>query len=237
MHTNLTPTPHNRAKCGDFAQKVLMPGDPLRAKFIAETYLEEPVLVTDVRNVYGYTGRWKGEPVSVMAHGMGMPSLGIYVHELFHFYDVEEIIRVGSAGSISPGCDLMDIVLAEGACTNSNYQDMYHLYGHFAPIASFDLLRCAAELAEESGIAYQVGNVLSHDQFYYDHPEDNEAWKAMGCLAVEMEVAALYMEAARAGKRALGILTISDNLLTGAHLSADDRERGFGQMIELALSL
>ncbi len=232
-----TPTPHNRAIKGDFADTVLMPGDPLRAKYIAETYLEDAVLVTDVRNMLGFTGYYQGRRISVMGGGMGMPSIGIYAHELFCNYDVQNIIRIGSAGSVSDKCKIMDIVIAQGACTNSSWADQYHLGGTFAPIADWDLLYQAVKTAEKQGTRVVVGNVLSEDQFYNADPHYNDAWIRMGVLCLEMESAALYMEAAHCGKKALSMLTISDEVLTGRELSSKDREIGFNRMMELALQL
>ena len=229
------PTPHNSAKKGDIAKKVLMPGDPLRAKYIAETYLENPVCFNTVRNMFGYTGTYKGEQISVMGSGMGMPSMGIYSYELYDQYEVENIIRIGSAGGLSDEVDLMDIVIAMGASTNSNYASQYKLPGILAPIADFGLLRTAVEVAEKKQCKVQVGNVLSSDTFYTDDPKDNDLWKRMHVLAVEMESAALYYNAARLGKKALCILTISDHLYSGKELSAEERQTGFRQMMEIAL--
>lgn len=229
-------TPHIDAKEGSFAQTVLMPGDPLRSKFIAETFLEHPVLVNNVRGVQGYTGRYRGKKVSVMASGMGMPSIGIYSYELFHFFGVENIIRVGSAGAISKDLKLYDVVLAQGACTDSDYARQFSLSGSFAPIADFSLLERAAELARKQKIPVAVGNVLSSDRFY-DDSSSTLNWNKMGVLAVEMETAALYLNAARAGKRALSILTVSDSLVSGEETSARERERGFETMIKLALEV
>lgn len=228
-------TPHNRAEKGDFAPTVLMPGDPLRAKFIAENFLESPRLVTDVRNMLGYTGTYHGTPVSVMGAGMGMPSIGIYSHELFNFYDVENIIRIGSAGSLSKDVHVRDVVIGEGACTNSAWANQYGIRGSFAPIADFGLLRKAVDAAEKQGTKVVVGNVLSSDPFYNDLPDANDCWIKMGVLAVEMEAAALYMEAARARKKALCMLTISDEVLTGVELDSSERQTGFRNMMELAL--
>ena len=209
------PTPHIAAKEGDFAKTVLMPGDPLRAKFIAETFLTDAVLVNNVRGVNGYTGYYNGKRVSVMASGMGIPSMGIYSYELFNFYDIDNIIRIGTAGSIHPDLKIRNVVLAMGACTDSNYGAQYELPGTFAPIASFELLRKAVKVIEEMGnIGYKVGNVVSSDVFYSDR-QTTAAWQKMGALAIEMESAALYMNAARAGKNALTICTISDSLVTG----------------------
>ena len=229
-------TPHIAAGKGDFAKTVLMPGDPLRAKYIAENYLEKAVLVNDVRGIHGYTGEYRGKRVSVMASGMGMPSIGIYSYELFRFFDVENIIRVGSAGALSEKLKVRDIVLAMGACTDGNYAAQFSLPGTFAPIASYRLLTEAAEIAAKSGITPRVGNVLSSDLFY-DDSASTLKWNKMGVLAVEMETAALYMNAARAGKNALSILTISDNLVTGEATTAAERQNSFTQMMELALEL
>jgi len=231
------PTPHNSAKKGEIAKTVLMPGDPLRAKFIAETYLEDARLVNNVRGIQGYTGSWKGAPVTVMASGMGIPSMGIYSYELFNFYEVENIIRIGSAGAISDGLKLRDIVLALGACTNSNYASQFELPGTFAPTASFKLLKTAVEEAEKLGIKPVVGNILSSDIFYDERKDAVFRWKAMGVLAVEMEAAGLYMNAARAGKNALAICTISDHVITGEALDAEARQTTFTEMMELALNI
>jgi len=230
-------TPHNSAEKGAFAKTVLMPGDPLRAKFIAETYLEEPKLVNNVRGIQGYTGTYKGVPVSVMASGMGMPSMAIYSYELFNMYGVENILRVGSAGAVSMELKLRDIVLGQGACTSSSMQDNFGVHGHFAPIADFDLLRCAAQICEERGLRYKAGNLISSDIFYNDDPANNQPFLNLGALAVEMEAAALYMNAARAGKRALAICTISDHVLTGEATSAEERQTTFNEMMELALEV
>ena len=231
------PTPHINAKEGDFAKTVLMPGDPLRSKFIAETYLEDRRLVNDVRGVQGYTGTYKGVPVSVMASGMGMPSIGIYSYELFNFYGVENILRVGSAGAISEKLKVRDIVLGQGACTNSSFGDQFGFRGHFAPIADFGLLRCAAEIAEERGVRYAVGNLLSSDTFYDDDPTASSKWMKLGVMAIEMEAAALYYNAARSGKKALAVCTISDHILTGEETTAEERQVSFTQMMELALEV
>ena len=220
-------TPHNEAVNGDFAKTVLMPGDPLRAKRIAETYLEDARLVNNVRGVQGYTGTYRGHPVSVMASGMGMPSMGIYSYELFHEYDVENIIRIGSAGAILPSLKLRDIVLAR----------QYKLSGMYAPIADFKLLETAIAAARQMGMDPPVGNLYSSDVFYNDDPSSILEWGKMGVLATEMETAALYCNAARAGKRALAICTISDHLVTGEKLSAKDRQVSFTQMVELALDV
>lgn len=235
------PTPHINASPSDFAKTVLMPGDPLRSKFIAENFLDEPKLINNVRGIHGYTGTYKGVGVSVMASGMGMPSIGIYSYELFNFFNVENIIRVGSAGGMSEDVKVRDIILAQGACTNSNYAHNFNLPGTFAPIADFSLLRKTAETAERLNISYKVGNVLSSDTFYNDtlglaeEMTPTALWGKMGVLGVEMEAASLYMNAARCGKSALAILTVSDHLLTGESLSAEQRQNTFTDMMKLSL--
>lgn len=231
------PTPHNAAKKGDIAKKVLMPGDPLRAKYIAETYLENPVCFNTVRNVLGYTGLYKGKEVSVMASGMGMPSIGIYSYELFHFYDVDKIIRIGSAGALQDDLNVKDIVIALGACTDSNYGSQFHLPGVFAPTADYDLLVRAVEVAKAQGTPVRVGNVVSSDVFYSDDASASDQWRKMGVLCAEMECAGLYMNAARAGKQALGILTISDHIYREEAMSAQERQTTFNQMMEIALGI
>lgn len=230
-------TPHNEAKEGQIAKTVLMPGDPLRAKFIAETYLENPVCFNHVRNMLGYTGTYKGKEVSVMGGGMGMPSMGIYSYELFQFYGVENIIRIGSAGGYADDLELGDLVIGLGASTNSNYAHQYQLPGTFAPIADYGLVCKAVEAAEKLNVPVKVGNVLSSDTFYDDNKNASESWKKMGVLAVEMEAAALYMNAARLGKKALCILSISDHVFKGTALSAEERQVGFHNMMEVALEL
>ena len=230
-------TPHISAEKGDFAPTVLMPGDPLRSKFIAENYLENARLVNNVRGVQGYTGTYHGVPVSVMASGMGIPSIGIYSYELYNFYGVENILRVGSAGAMSEKLRVRDIVLGQGACTNSNYACQFGVQGTFAPIADFGLLRTAAEIAEERKLPYAVGNLFSADIFYNDDPNVTPNWQKLGALAVEMEAAGLYMNAARAGKKALAICTISDHLLTGEATTAEERQNTFRDMMELALEV
>ena len=232
-----TPTPHISAKPGDFARTVLMPGDPLRSKFIAETFLENPVLVNNVRGVQGYTGTYKGVKVSVMASGMGMPSMGIYSHELFNGYGVENIIRIGSAGGLADDIQLRDIIIGMGACTNSAYQNQYKLNGNYAPIASYDLLRRAVTECEAIGVRYKVGNLLSSDVFYHADPDFNQGWYKMGVLGVEMEAAALYMNAAAAGKNALAICTVSDHILRGEALDSDARQNTFTDMMTVALNV
>ena len=231
------PTPHISAKVGDFAKTVLMPGDPLRAKFIAETYLENAVLVNNVRGVQGYTGYYKGKRVSVMASGMGQPSIGIYSYELFNFYGVESIIRVGSCGSFVPELHVRDIVIAMGACTNGNYASQYNLPGTFAPIANFDMVRRAAEECDKMGVNYRVGNILSSDMFY-DDANSGMQWAKMGVLGVEMESAALYCNAARAGKKALCICTVSDSFVyPEENTTAEERQISFTKMMEIALAI
>ncbi len=229
------PTPHNTAKVGDFAKTVLMPGDPLRSKFIAETFLESPVLVNNTRGVQGYTGKWKGVPVSVMASGMGIPAIGIYSWELYKEYGVENIIRIGSAGALSDDLHVMDVVVAQGACTDSNFAHQFALPGTFAPIADYELMRTAIDCAQARGVKPRVGNLLSADNFYDDGSDGPDPWKKMGVLAVEMEAAGLYMNAARLGKRALAICTISDHLYLPELLSAEERQTSLTQMIEIAL--
>lgn len=229
------PTPHIDAKPADFAKTVLMPGDPLRAKFIAENFLEKAELVNNVRGIHGYTGTYKGTRVSVMASGMGMPSIGIYSYELFNFFDVDNIIRIGSAGGMCDRVKVRDIVIAQGACTTSRYSHTFNLPGDFAPISDFTVLRTTVEKAEELGIKYEVGNVLSSDVFYGDTPELSANWQKMGVLAVEMEAAALFMNAARTGKRAGAMFTISDHLVTGESLPAIERQNSFTDMMKLAL--
>ncbi len=229
------PTPHINAKPGDFAKTVLMPGDPLRSKFIAENYLENAVLVNNVRGVCGYTGTYCGERISVMASGMGMPSMGIYSYELYNFFDVENIIRIGSAGSMRADIKLRDIVFGQGACTNSAYANTFTLAGTYAPICDFGLLSTAVDEANKIGAVYHVGNLLSSDTFYGDNKDETPNWQKMGVMAVEMEAAALYMNAARANKRALAICTISDSLVTGEELSSAERQNTFTQMMEIAL--
>ncbi|MEG1594038.1 MAG: purine-nucleoside phosphorylase [Oscillibacter sp.] len=230
-----TPSACNEAKPGDIAKVVLMPGDPLRAKFVAEQYLENPVCFNSVRGMLGYTGTYKGRRVSVMGHGMGVPSIGLYAYELYQFYDVDSIIRIGSAGGIGDDVRVRDVVLALGASTNSHYADQYRFPGQLAPTASWPLLRDAVAAAERLGVRTDVGQVFTADQFYNDNPDAGEAYRKFGILAVEMEVAGLYWTAQRAGKQALGILTISDHIFTGEALSALDREQSFREMMELAL--
>ena len=229
-------TPHNAAEKGDIAKTVLMPGDPLRAKFIAENYFEDAVCFNTVRNMFGYTGTYKGKRISVMGSGMGMPSMGLYSYELFHYYDVDNIMRIGTAGSISDKANVRDIIMGIGACTDSNYGAQFELPGTYAPTADYTLLSTAVSEAEKLGITPVVGNVVSSDVFYNDKENVNDAWVKMGALAVEMESAALSMNAARAGKRALSIMTVSDHILKNIVLSAEERQTGFRQMMEVALN-
>ena len=231
------PTPHITAKKGDFAKTVLMPGDPLRSKFIADTFLDDAVLVNNVRGVQGYTGYYKGKRVSVMASGMGMPSIGIYSYELFNFYDVSSIIRVGSCGAFLPELKPCDIVLAQGSCTDSHFADQYNLPGNFAPIADFGLLSKAVAECEKLGVNYRVGNILATDVFYNDSYNSLD-WAKMGVLGVEMESTALYCNAARAGKKALCICSVSDSFVNPEYnLSAEERQTAFTKMMEIALEV
>lgn len=232
-----TPTPHNQATEGQIAKTVLMPGDPLRAKYVADTYLEDVTCFNRVRNMLGFTGTYKGKPVSVMGSGMGVPSIGIYSFELFNFYDVDNIIRIGTAGGLAPDVRLRDLVIGMGACTDSNYAAQFRMPGTLAPIADFGLLRKAVESAERLGFDYKVGNVLSSDVFYNDDETVNERWASMGVLAVEMESVALYLNAIRARKHALCLLTVSDLPLSGEGLPAEDRQTSFTQMMEVALEV
>lgn len=229
------PTPHISALPGDIAQTVLMPGDPLRSKFIAENFLTQPRLVNNTRGIQGYTGTWKNTPITVMASGMGIPSIGIYSWELYSYYGVENIIRIGSAGALSDSLNLRDIVIAMSASTDSNFVHQFGLNGTFAPTADYSLLSAAVEASKKHGANFTVGNILSSDNFYSDGTDDNDLWKKMGVLAIEMESAGLYMNAARLGKKALCICTISDHLYKPEKLTADERESSLTQMIEIAL--
>lgn len=230
-------TPHISAEVGQIAEKVIMAGDPLRAKFMAERYLENPTLVNQVRGMYCFTGTYKGKQVSVMGHGMGISSIGIYTHELYNFYGVKRIIRTGSAGAYHPDLHVGDIVIAQGACDNSNFAAQFRLPGTFAPIADFNLLRAAVEKAESMGINFRVGNILASEIFYNDDPEAWKSWQKMGVLAVEMEASALYMNAARSGNEALCICTISDSLVTHEDTTAEQREKTFTDMMEIAFEI
>lgn len=232
-----TPTPHIGAQVGEIAEKVIMAGDPLRAKFMAERFLENPVQYNSVRGMLGYTGTYKGKRVSVQGHGMGIPSIGIYTYELYNFYGVKSIIRTGSAGAYHPDLNLGDVVIGIGACTDSNYAAQYNLPGTFSPTADFDMARAAVEKAEAMGVDYKVGNILSSDVFYGDNAEGWKQWQKMGVLAVEMEAAALYMNAARSGNKALCICTISDSLVHGTACSAEQRQTSFTNMMEIAFDI
>ena len=230
-------TAHISAKKGDIAETILLPGDPLRAKFIADTFLEDVVQFNAVRNMFGYTGTYKGKRISVMGSGMGVPSIGIYSYELINFYGVKNLIRVGSCGAYSDDLKLYDIILGMGACTNSNYGHHYELPGTFSAIASWDLLYKAKQVADEKNIDIKVGNILSSDVFYNANPDVYKKWASMGVLAVEMEAYALYCNAAAAGVNALTILTVSDSLVTKLETTSDERETGFSKMMEIALEL
>lgn len=229
------PTHHISAQPGEFAETVLMPGDPLRAKYIAENYLEDVKQINEIRCMYAYTGTYKGKPVSVMAHGIGSPSMAVHAYELYNLYDVKNIIRVGTTGAISPDLKLRDVVIAMGACYDTNYIDQFDLVGTFSAIPSFSLLRKAVESAERLGVSYEVGNILSTDIFYSE--KDQTKWKDMGALSVEMETAALYIVAAAAKKNALSILTVSDHIVTGEKTTAEERQNSFTNMMEVALEM
>lgn len=230
-------TPHIVIQEGEFAETVLMPGDPKRSRMVAERFLEDAVLVNDVRGAQGYTGTYKGKKVSVMSSGMGQPSIGIYSYELFKYYGVKNIIRIGSCGTIDPDLHVRDIVIAQGACTNGNYAQQYNLPGTYCPIASYDLLEKAVAVTREHGVNFKVGNILSSDMFY-DDASSGLAWQKMGVLAVEMEAASLYCNAARLGKNALCILTVSDSLIDEReNTTHEERQNSFTNMVEIALEL
>lgn len=228
------PTPHISAKMGEFADTVLMPGDPLRSKFIAENFLTDAVLVNNVRGVQGYTGTYKGKRVSVMASGMGMPAMGIYCHELFNFYDVKNIIRIGTAGGLTEDVKVKDIVMGMACMTNSNWAAQYEISAVVPPVCSYELLKTAEQAALNLGVKPHIGTIFSSDVFY-DSTRDYDKWRSLGVKAVEMEAAALYMEAARAGKNALCICTISDHMVTGESCSSEERQTAFTTMMEVAL--
>lgn len=230
-------TPHISAKKGEIAETILLPGDPLRAKFIADTYLEDVVQFNAVRNMLGYTGTYKGKRISVMGTGMGIPSIGIYSYELIHFYGVKNLIRVGSCGAYDEKLNLYDIIFGMGACTNSDYANQYGLRGTFSAIASWDLLYKAKQIADEKGIEVTIGNVFSSDVFYNPNFDDYKKWAAMGVLAVEMEAYALYCNAVAAGVNALSILTVSDSLAKNLETTAEEREKSFTKMMEIALEM
>ncbi|MBQ8041177.1 MAG: purine-nucleoside phosphorylase [Lachnospiraceae bacterium] len=231
----LYPTPHINATPSDFAKTVLMPGDPLRSKFIAENFLENAKLINNVRGIHGYTGTYKDVPVSVMASGMGMPSIGIYSYELYNFFGVENIMRIGSTGSLNEDVHVRDIVIGMGASYNSNYARQYNLPGTFSAIADYKMMKTAIDMCEKKGSTYHVGNILSSDTFYDADFTCNDRWREMGVLCVEMEAAALYMNAAKAKKRALAIMTVSDHILTGESTTAEERQNSFTEMMEIAL--
>ncbi len=238
MINNMIPTPHIQAdKLGVIAETVLLPGDPLRAKFIAENYLDNPVCFNETRNMLGYTGTYKGKKVSVMGTGMGMPSIGIYSYELIHFYGVKNLIRIGTCGALQPDVKVRDIVIGMAACTNSNFASQYELPGSFAPTASWELLSKAVEAAKSRNVSLKVGNILSSDTFYNDTVDAWKKWAKMGVLAIEMEAAALYMNAARGGANALCILTVSDSLVSSELTTAEERQKTFTDMMEIALSI
>ena len=230
-------TPHIDPKGEQIAETILLPGDPLRAKFIAETYLENRRCFNEVRGMYGFTGTHRGRKVSVMGTGMGIPSISLYSYELIHFFDVKNLIRVGSCGSIQEDVDLYDVVIAQGASTDSNYVSQFDVPGTYAPLSSYRLLEQAKRIADEHGQRNHVGNVLSSDIFYNADPDALGRWAKMGILAVEMESAGLFANAAAAGVDALGIFTVSDNILAGTHTTPEERETAFTKMIEIALEL
>lgn len=230
-------TPHNGAKIGQIAETVLLPGDPLRAKFIAENYIDNAELVNEVRGMLCYTGTYKGKPVSVMGTGMGVPSIGIVSHELIHIYGVKNLIRVGSCGAMQEHLENFDIILGQGACTDSSYSDSFGVQGTYSAIASWDLLKKAYDAAQELGYPVHVGNILTGDVFYEENPDRYKTWQKLGVLAKEMESYALYTNAARAGVNALTILTVSDSMLHSKATTAEEREKSFTQMMEIALQL
>jgi purine-nucleoside phosphorylase len=232
-----TRTAHIDPKGEQIAETILLPGDPLRAKFIAETYLEDPRCINDVRGMLGFTGTYRGRKVSVMGTGMGIPSISLYSYELIHFFDVKNLIRVGSCGALQHGIDLYDVVIAQGASTDSNYLSQFDVPGTYAPLSSYRLLEKAKRVADEHGQRNHVGNVLSSDIFYNEDPEALGRWAKMGILAVEMESAGLFANAAAAGVDALGIFTVSDNILADTHTTPEERETAFTTMIEIALEL
>ena len=229
------PTPHINAKLGDIAKTVLMPGDPLRAKFIADTYLENVVMYNSVRNMFGFTGEYKGVKISIQSSGMGVPSMGIYSYELYNGYDVDNIIMIGTAGSIQDDLKLKDIVVAMGACTNSNYASQFNMPGDFSAIASYKLISEVINIADKKDVNYKVGNVLCSDIFYSDDSSSMDKWRNMGVLAVEMESTSLYLNAIKANKNALCMLTISDEIYTGKATTSEERQLSFTNMMEIAL--
>jgi len=230
-------TPHIQPNGAKIAKTVLMPGDPLRAKYIADNYLENVEQFNEVRNMFGYTGTYKGKTVSVMGSGMGVPSIGIYSYELYNFFDVETIIRIGSCGALQENVNLYDVIIAQGASTNSSYVEQYNIPGHFAPLADFDLILKAKQKADEIGANTHVGNILSSDTFYNADSTFNEKWQRMGILGIEMESAALYLNATYANKKALGIFTVSDHILRDEATTAEERQNSFTQRMEIALEI
>lgn len=230
-------TPHNSAVRGDIAETILLPGDPLRSKFIAENFLEDPVQFNTVRNMFGYTGTYKGKRISVMGTGMGVPSIGIYSYELIHFYGVKNLIRVGSCGAFQENLKLYDVIIGMGASTNSNYAVQYGLPGTYSATASWDLLYKAVKVAEQKGIPVHVGNILTSDIFYSADTDSTAKWQSMNVLAVEMESFALYCNAAHAGVNALTILTVSDSIVNKEETTPEEREKSFTRMMEIALEL
>ena len=230
-------TPHIQPNGTKIAKTVLMPGDPLRAKYIADNFLENVEQFNEVRNMFGYTGTYKGKEVSVMGSGMGIPSIGIYSYELYNFFDVDTIIRVGSCGALQENVNLYDVIIAQAATTNSNYVDQFNIPGHFAPIADYDLITKAKNVADEIGAVSHVGNVLSSDTFYNADKTFNDNWQKMGILGIEMESAGLYLNAINASKKALGIFTVSDHILKDEATTAEERQNSFTQMMEIALEI
>lgn len=235
MAVKESPSACISAEEANVAKVMLMPGDPLRAKYVAEHYLENPVCFNTVRNMLGYTGTYKGKKISVMGHGMGVPSIGLYTYELYNFYGVESIVRIGSAGGIGDDVKVRDVVIAMGASTNSHFADQYRFHGQLCATADYAMLRTAVDAAEKLGVRADVGQVFTADQFYNDNPEAAETYRKFGILAVEMETAGLYWTAQRLGKKALSILTISDHIFTGEALSAEERQDSFHEMMEIAL--
>lgn len=230
-------TPHNQALMGEIAKTVLMPGDPLRAKFLAKTYLQNVKQFNSVRNMLGYTGTYKGKKVSIMGSGMGMPSIGIYSYELFSYYGVENIIRIGSCGSFKEAVRLRDIIIVQGCCTDSNFAHQYELPGTYSAISDYGLLEKAVNKAKEKDVSYHVGNILSSDIFYHADQKTADKWASMGCLGVEMESYALFATAAYLNKKALTLLTVSDSLVSNEQTSAEEREKSFTAMMEIALEI
>ncbi|TBW88224.1 purine-nucleoside phosphorylase [Staphylococcus hominis] len=230
-------TPHIQPNGTKIAKTVLMPGDPLRANYIADNFLENVEQFNEVRNMFGYTGTYKGKEISVMGSGMGIPSIGIYSYELYNFFDVDTIIRIGSCGALQENVNLYDVIIAQAASTNSNYVDQFNIPGHFAPIADFELITKAKQVADDIGAVTHVGNILSSDTFYNADKHFNDSWKNMGILGIEMESAGLYLNAIHAGKKALGIFTVSDHILRDEATSAEERQTSFTQMMEIALEI